>query len=216
MKKIALLLVIFAFSSIPVFPQTIEILRRMDTHQKALKSLQANLTINKFSVQLGGTYSKESAVKFVSLKNDYLIRLDSIKPAPENFIIVKNQFLLYLPDLQTAYTGNAADSQTDLFFPLLNLSKEKLKKDYTIRYIGEAKVSATIATWHLELTPKTAKTYKSIELWVDRDGMQRQSKIIETGGDWTSILLGNLQKNITINTADFKINLPKETKIVKK
>lgn len=65
MKKIALLFVIFVFSSVSASAQTAEILKRMEQHQKALKSLQANITINKFSVQFGGNYTKEGDIKYL-------------------------------------------------------------------------------------------------------------------------------------------------------
>jgi outer membrane lipoprotein-sorting protein len=42
-----------------------------------------------------------------------------------------------------------------------------------------------------------------------------QSKFIEPGGDWTSILFGNLEKNVVFKNSEFKVDLPKGTTIVK-
>lgn len=89
-----LLLFITAFLSVPAFPQIVmQIVKRMDSHQKALRSLRADVTINKFSVQFGGTYTKEGAVKFIPA-NDYFVRLDSTKPVTESFLAVKNHYLV--------------------------------------------------------------------------------------------------------------------------
>src|SRR5215203_5562364 len=210
MKKTALLLFIFAFSTTSVFPQVIEILKRMDAHQKALKTLRADLTISKFSLLFGGTFTKEGALQFLPAKDKPVLRIDSTKPAPESFLIVGNQSIVYLPDRKTAYTGARSDAGINLLLLFLSISKANLAIAYTVSYAGEEKVG-TIRAWHLELTPKAAKNYKIIELWVDGNGMPVQSKITENNGDWTSIVLGNLQTNVAIKGSDFKIDLPKGT-----
>jgi outer membrane lipoprotein-sorting protein len=216
MRKIALLVVIFLFSTVSAFAQIPVILNRMDLHRKALRSLRAALTISKFSASSGGTYTKEGILTIVPQKNNNnLVRIDSTEPETENFLIVKNQFLVYLPGKKTAYTGAATDSQKDLFFLFSDLSKEKLKADYNVVYNGEEKVSGTIPTWHLELTPKTPANYQTMDIWIDANGMPIQFKITENNGDWTNVLLAGLQKNVRLNAAEFKIALPKGTKIIK-
>jgi len=217
MKKIAFLLVIFAASTASAYPQVLnEILKRMDTHQKALNSLRADLTINKFSLQFGGTFTKEGALKYLPVKNKPpVLRIDSTKPAPESFLIVGNQSVGYLPDQKTAYIGLASNDGINLLLLFLSMPGANLKADYTLRNIGEEKAGGTIPAWHLELTPKTAGDYKTIELWIDGNGMPVQAKLIENNGDWTSVLFGNLQKNVVFNASEFKVNLPKGTKIVK-
>lgn len=226
MRKISLLFVIYAFFFVSVFAQTgelPEILKRMINHQKALKSLQANIKITKFSVQSSENFTKEGIVKFMPQINDYLLRIDSTKPALESFLIVKNKYLLYqpnpnplyLPNVNTAFTGMITDSQKNMFMIFSILSKEKLKADYNIKYFGVEKVNETISTWHLDFTPKIATGYKKIDLWVDNNGMPIQSKIIENNGDWANIKFTNIQKNIKIEVADFKVELSKETKLIK-
>lgn len=215
MKKIALLFVIFVFSSVSASAQTAEILKRMEQHQKALKSFQANITINKFSVQFGGNYTKEGDIKYLSQSNDYSLRMDSTKPLPESFLIVKNQYLLYLPNLKTEYTGTTTDQQKSMFMIFSNLSKKNLINNYLIKYIGEERVNGKNPAWHPELKPKKPNSYKTIELWVDGNGMPLQSKITETSGDSTNVLLTNLKKNITMKSADFEIPLPNDIQIIK-
>ena len=217
MRKIMLLLVIFAFSSVSALSQNVigEILKRMDAHQKSLQTLQADITTTKFSVQFGGTFTKEGTLTFLPKVNEYYLRIDSTIPAPESFSIIKNQYLLYLPSLKTAYTGKTSDSQKNLLLIFSNLSKKNLKSDYNIRYIGQEKVNDKTPAWKLELTPKTAKNYKTLELWIDATGMPIQSKAIENNDDWTNVMFENIEKNIKINASIFAIQLPKETKIIK-
>lgn len=225
MRKITLLLVIFAFASVSAAGQNVvsEILKRMGAHGKALKSLNADITITKFSVQSGGTYTKEGVIKFLPGKNSYPLRIDSTKPVAESFVIINNQYLLYQPNPseiyqpnpKTAYTGGITDSQKNTFMIFSILSKGIFKAAYTeILYLGQEKVNGT-PVWHLEFKPKTTNEYKILELWVDGNGMPIQSKVIENNGDWTSTLLGKLNKNLKMKTTDFQIDLPKGIKIIK-
>ncbi|MDQ3129458.1 MAG: outer-membrane lipoprotein carrier protein LolA [Acidobacteriota bacterium] len=96
-----------------------------------------------------------------------------------------------------------------------NLSREKLTGFFNIKYLGRESVGGNIPAWQLELTPKTPGNYKAIEIWIDANGMPLQAKITENNGDWTNILLSNPQKNAAVNASDFKIILPKETKIIR-
>jgi outer membrane lipoprotein-sorting protein len=195
----------------------------MDQHRLAMKSLRANVTITKFSLQFGGAYTKEGVVKFLPGKNDYSLRIDSTKPAAEFFLIVNGQYVLYQPNLneiylpgpKSAFTGKLTASQKNTLMIFSILSKGIVKADYAkISYIGEEKVNATPA-WHLEFTPKAASGYKTLEIWVDANGMPIQSKIIENESEATSVFLGNLQKNVKMKITDFKANLPKGTNIIK-
>ena len=219
MRKILFLLSVFAFSAIPAFSQGVieQILKRMDAHQKSLKSLQADMMMTRFSVQFGGTYTKEGTLNFLTQpqKDEYWLAIDSVKPTSENFLIVKNEYLIYSPNLKIAYTGKTTDSQKNILMIFSNLSKKNLKADYLIKYIGQEKVNNEIFTWKLEITPKQLKIFKTLELWIDKDGMAIQSKATENNGDWTNVMMSNIQKNAVIHAKVFTIKLPKDTKIIK-
>jgi outer membrane lipoprotein-sorting protein len=122
--------------------------------------------------------------------------------------------------LQQAYTGSTESAQkgnqkASGALAFMNMSRAQLKANYAVAYLGEATVSGGVKTWHLELTPKTKMSYKSAEVWIDSDGFPVQSKIVENNNDTTTVWLSNLQKNVTIDTAVFKIKLPSGTKIIK-
>ena len=67
----------------------------------------------------------------------------------------------------------------------------------------------------MQLTPKMSQSYKSIELWVDGNGMALQAKINENNNDSTTTLLSNLEKNADINASIFHIRPPKDWKVTK-
>ena len=95
------------------------------------------------------------------------------------------------------------------------MSQKELKANYKVTYIGRVKMGGS-DVWHLGLDPKTKQSYKSAELWVDGDGMPIQAKINELNSDITTVRLSNLKKNkVRIKTSIFKIDLPKNVKIIK-
>lgn len=190
-----------------------EILKRMDEHQKALTSLKASVTMDKYNSQLDEHDISEGTVNYLPAKGrDALVRLDWTSPQQETLSVVNKQYILCRPRLKECIYGNVdkATKGTTNTFGFLNMSKEQLKASYSVVYLGKEDVRGGIPTWRLELKPKTAQSYKSAELWVDGNGMPLQAKINENNGDSTTILLYNLDKNATINASIFQVKPPKD------
>lgn len=199
-----------------------EILKRMDAHNKALTSLQADVKRDVFNSQLGEHDITEGTTKYLPLKGkNALVRIDWTKPVQESLAVVNKQYIIYRPRLKQALIGNVDSAKSggkgaNNALAFMNMSKEQLKANYYIKFMGKESVSGGTETWHLELTPKAAANYKSAELWVDANGMPIQAKVIESNNDSTTIFLSGIQKNVSINTKVFVIEYPKkETKIVK-
>jgi outer membrane lipoprotein-sorting protein len=197
-----------------------EILKKMEAHRNALTSLRANVTMVKTDSVLKESDTYEGAASYLPAKGrDALIRIDWSKPAQESLAVVNGEYVIYRPRLQQALRGSAKDAKgggkASGALGFMNMSKAQLQANYTVKYLGQANVAGGIPTWHLELVPKTAQKYKSAELWVDGNGMPIQAKVVENNNDTTTVLLSNLQKNVTLNASIFKIDLPKGTKIVK-
>ncbi len=218
---VALMFVFSAFAATETNAQILnEILKRMDEHNKALKSLRANVKYEKYDSVLKDTESREGKAIYLPVKNkNALFRIDWKKPE-ESLAVIDKQYVLYQPNLGQAVTGNpdkATKSAAGVSSPLafINMSKTQLKANYDIKYLGEESVSGGTSTWHLELTPKTAQKYKLAEIWVNKDGMPIQMKIIEKNNDSTTILLTGIETNPNLNGADFKVSLPPNTKIIK-
>ncbi len=199
-----------------------EILKRMENNRSLLKTLRANVMMDKYNPQLDIHDVTQGSIIYLPGRSerDMYIRIDWTKPAQEQLAVVKGEYTIYRPRLGQAITGkvesakNSAGAGNALSF--MNMSKEQLKANYTVKYLGEEQVSSGVKTWHLELTPKTANKYKKAELWVDGDGMPIQAKVVENNNDATTVLLSNLQKNATINAKVFTIDYPKKsTKVIK-
>ncbi len=197
-----------------------KVLERMETHRQSLSSLRANVTMVKYDSVLKISDTTEGTSMYVPLKGrDALVRIDWTKPAQETLSVVKGQYIIYRPRLNQYLTGSTKDAKgsgkANGALSFMNMSKAQLKANYNINYLGLENVVGGIPTWHLELTPKTAQSYKSAELWVDGNGMPIQAKIVEKNNDTTTVLLSNIKKNETISTAEFIVKLPKGVKQIK-
>ncbi|MDQ3321144.1 MAG: outer-membrane lipoprotein carrier protein LolA [Acidobacteriota bacterium] len=199
-----------------------EIINRMENHRKILVSLKADVMMDKYNPQLDVHDVTQGNVIYLPGKTerDMYIRINWTKPVQEQLAVIKGEYTLYRPRLGQAITGkvdsakNSAGAGNALAF--MSMSKQQLKANYNVKYLGEETVKSGAQTFRLQLTPKAANKYKSAEIWVDRDGMPVQAKVVENNNDSTSVLLSSLQKNATINARIFTIDYPKKsTKIIK-
>jgi outer membrane lipoprotein-sorting protein len=200
-----------------------EILRRMDANNKALQSLTAAVTMVKYNPQLNvsdtttGTTSYLPKTKLTG--NKRYIRIDWTQPVQEQIAVIEDSYELYRPRLNQVIVGKTSGAKNNASvggaLGFMSMSKEQLKANYDVVFIGEEEIKGGIKTWHLQLTPKTAQSYKMADLWVDGDGMPRQAKVTEQNNDTTEVLLSNIQKNGTIQTKIFKLSYPGNVKKIK-
>lgn len=200
-----------------------EILKRIEAHTQNLTSLKTGVKMVKVNTQLDESETTEGSATYLPPekegkdKRDSLIRIDWAKPRKETLSVVNKKYVLYIPDLKQAYTGNASQAKgngkANNLFSFLNMSKDELKANYDIKYLGEEKVSGT-PTWHLQLTPKKDSPFTVADIWVDGNGMPIQVKATEKNKDTTTIILSGMQKNTTIKTSIFDVKIPKGTKII--
>ncbi|MEO8648632.1 MAG: outer membrane lipoprotein carrier protein LolA [Acidobacteriota bacterium] len=206
-------------ASVPAQGILQDILKRMDDQNKSLTSLRASVTMVKQNAQLGDSDTTQGTAIYLPQKGrDALVRIDWVKP-DESLAVVNKEYVIYRPRLKQAYTGSTekakGNGKAAGAFAFMSMSRAQLKANYDVKYIGEETVSSGVKTWHLQLSPKTKSNYTSAEIWIDANGFPVQSKVNEVSGDATTILLSNLEKNISIDGGKFKIVLPKGTSIIK-
>lgn len=197
-----------------------EILKRMEAHRQSLTSLQASVKMDKYNAQLDEHDITEGSTKYLPAKGrDALVRIDWTRPVEETLSVVNKQYVLYRPRLGQAIIGKVEEGNKSTkstgALAFMSMSKEKLKANYNVQDLGQENVSGNIPTYHLKLIPKTPTNYQYGEIWVDGNGMPLQMRVVESNNDSTTVLLSNLQKNLDLNAAVFKVNLPKGTKVVK-
>lgn len=198
-----------------------EILKRMDAHYKALVSLKADISREKTNVQLGEVDRQQGNIVLLPGKGTkFSVRLDWKTPKEEILSVVNGQYVAFIPGQKRAYTGSSgsktASDKGGNILRVMSMSKEELKANYNVVYLGQENVGGNIPTWHLKLTPKKASNFKFAELWIDGNGMPIQGKVTaQVNEDTDRILLQNLIKNHEVNGSIFKVNLPKGTNIIK-
>jgi len=198
-----------------------EILRRMDVYNKSLQSLKADVTMVKYNPQLNVSDTTIGSTSYLpkTAKRVMYVRIDWTKPVEEQVSVIGDDYELYRPRLGQVIVGKTSKSKNNASvggaLGFMNMSKDQLKTNYDVVYLGEEQISGGTKTWHLQLTPKAPTSYKSAELWVDGDGMPRQAKIIEQNNDTTTVLLTNVQRNETIKGDIFKLSYPSSVKKIK-
>jgi len=194
-----------------------EILNRMDAMNKSLTSLKADVKMDKFNSQLGETDTTTGTTSYLpkSSKGRYA-RIEWVKPVAESIVIQGNKYQLFRPRLNQVIEGNVDQAGKDNKVPgnalaFMSMSKAQLQANYTVSYLGQESAGGK-STWHLELVPKNKTSYKTAELWVDSNGMPIQAKVIEQNNDSTTVLLSNIQQNVTISGSEFMLKLPANVK----
>lgn len=196
-----------------------QILNRMDSFNRSLQSVQADVTMLKHNPQLGTTDTYTGSTSYLpKAKGKMYVRLDWKKPSVENMVVIGDDYKLYKPGINQLYVGkvNRAKSSAGAGNALafMNMSKDQLKANYNIVYLGEENAAGQL-TWKLQLTPKAAANYKSAELWVAPNGMPIQAKVLEQTNDTTTVILANIKENQTINVIIFDLSVPKNAKTIK-
>ncbi|MEP7149741.1 MAG: outer-membrane lipoprotein carrier protein LolA [Acidobacteriota bacterium] len=192
----------------------------MDDNNKSLTSLKSSLKMNKVNTQLGENDLTEGNLSLIPGRSDkqIFLRIDWTKPVLEHLAIANGKYVMYKPIANQAIVGSVdsakGKSKSGGILAFMTMSKAQLSENYDVKYSGEEKVNTGVNTFHLVLTPKKPDSYKSADLWVDSNGMPVQVKIVEKNNDTTTLLLSNIQRNVTIKANVFKISPKKGTAIV--
>lgn len=202
-----------------------EIKARMDKHNRALQSLVADVSMVKTDSALKVSDTTVGSTSYLPATKQRVmyVRIDwktqNGRPFSESIAVIGDRYEIWQPRLNQVISGKTDKAKNNAsaggVLGFMGMSKAQMDANFKITYIGAEQVSGGVRTQHLLLTPKTAVSYKSAELWVDDDGMPRQAKIIEKNDDSTTVLLTNIKKNETIAAVIFKLKYPDNAKKIK-
>lgn len=211
-------------SAIPVQGQGIlkEIIRRMNNHQKLLTSVKADVERSQTNAQLRVVDKYEGELVMIPREGaKFAFRLDwkteNGKAKSETISVVKGKYILLQPAIRRATVGTSGASPRigASAFKALNMSEKELRANYDPQYIAEETLKDGTKTWHLKLLPKTKPGFKFVDLWVDSDGMPRQTTITALNSDTDTFLLTRIKKNETVKGETFSIAIPPGFETVK-
>jgi outer membrane lipoprotein-sorting protein len=193
---------------------------RMQRNQQTMKSLSADISMDKYNSQIRDSDKFYGTVKYIPVGGkSAFVRLEWTKPQHEVLAVANGAYILYRPRLNMAYVGttNSIKSEKDSdVLALLNMSTTQLRARFgDLQDVREETLWGGVATTHFKAVPKNAASYDYIEVWVDASGMPVQTKMVEKNNDSTTVRLTNVAKNQTIDKGIFELKLDSNVKKVK-
>ena len=195
-------------------------LSRMDRAKHSLKTLRADITMEKYNAQLHDKDIFQGIVLYIpGLAGNAFVRLEWTKPQHETLVVANGNYTLYRPRLSMAYVGKTGSikSQKDSdVLELMSMSAAQLRTKFgEFQDPREETLWGGVHTTHFTAVPKTAASYKYIEVWIDDSGLPVQTKMVEKNDDSTTVRLSNVERNQTIPMDQFNLKLDSSVKRVK-
>jgi outer membrane lipoprotein-sorting protein len=195
------------------------LLSNMERNRRELKSLRANLSMEKYNAQIRDSDKYTGKVIYLpgQGRNAY-VRVDWQRPRAEILAVADGQYTLYQPRAKQAFVGSSASksARANGAFDFLNMSRQQLVTRFEpLQIIGEETLWGGEKTTHIKLVPKGAASYKYAEVWVDGRGMPVQTKIVEKNDDATTVRLMNMERNASISLDEFRLQLGSDVKKIK-
>lgn len=196
------------------------ILSRLEKNRQSLRTLSADISMDKYNSQLRDSEKYYGTVRYIPVggRSAY-VRLEWSKPQHEILAVANGAYVLYRPRLNMAYVGSTGliKSQKDSdVLALLNMSAAQLRSRFgELQDMHDETLWGGVSATHFKAVPKTAASYKYIEVWIDGSGMPVQTKMVEKNDDSTTVRLTNVAKNQTIDKSVFELKLDSGVKKVK-
>lgn len=195
---------------------------RMDKNKRSLKSLRANIQMEKYNSQLRDKDLYSGVVLYIpgtGGNSSASVRLEWTRPKHEILVSNNGNYTAYQPRLNQAYQGKTGriKSQRDSdVLALINMSAAQLRTKFgEFQDVREETLWGGVWTQHFKAIPRGATSYKYIEVWVDKDGMPVQTKMVERNDDSTTVRLTNVERNLSLPMDQFKLNLGSGVRIIK-
>ena len=194
---------------------------RIQRNQQDLKSLRANISMQKYNSQLRDSDNYKGMIFYVpgpGGSRASMLRLEWTSPQHETLTVANGGYQLYRPRLGTVVEGKTQSirGNNNDVLALMNMSAGQLRTRFgEPEDVREETLWGGVWTQHMKVTPKSAASYKYIELWVDKEGMPVQTKMVEKNDDSTTVRLSNVERNQPLSSDQFKQNLDSNVKHVK-
>jgi outer membrane lipoprotein-sorting protein len=195
------------------------ILTRMERNRQSLKSLRANITMEKYNAQLRDKDSYRGVVLYIpGAGRSSSMRLEWNSPQHEILAVANGEYMLYRPRLATVMVGktNSAPKKGNDVLKLMNMSAAQFRSEFgPFQDVQDETLWGGVHTTHFKVVPKGAASYQHIEVWVDDSGMPVQTKMVEKNDDSTTVRLTDVAKNAPISLGDIILKLDPSVKRIK-
>ena len=200
------------------------ILNKMEKAHLDLKSLKAEMVLERTNTQIGVTDSEFGQLLYKPgpQKSKQKLRIDYTKPSKDILAVDGDNFVFYQPRIKQALKGMASKYSkgkqgglAQFITIALDGSLKSASGKYNIGFVKDEMVEG-VMTSVLRLTPKSNDQFTSFDIWVNQQsGFPVRFSGTERNGDQTMVTLKNLQLNTNVPNNAFALDLPSGTKIVK-
>jgi outer membrane lipoprotein-sorting protein len=200
------------------------ILNKMEKANQDLKSLKAEMVLEKTNMQIGVTDSEYGQLIYKpgTPKSKQRLRIDYTKPSKDILAVDGDSYTYYQPRINQAFKGLASKiskgKQSGLaqFITIgLSGSLRSASGKYNISFVKDETIEG-MTTSMLRLTPKSDDQFNSIDIWVSQQSwIPVRLSVTERNSDVTVVTFKNPQLNANVSNDAFSLNLPGGTKIVK-
>ncbi len=195
------------------------VLNRMEKNRQSLRSLKANLSMQKYNAQLRDNDVYSGVLLYMPASGrDAQVRIEWQRPQHEILAVANGQYTLFRPRLGMAYKGSSKSSRNKAggVLEMMYMTRQQLETKFQpVQDVREETLWGGVSTIHLTLVPKGNSSFKYAEIWVDSSGMPVQTKIVEKNDDATTMRLTGLEKNLRLSGSEFDVKLDSNVKIVK-
>lgn len=196
------------------------ILSRMERNRQSLKSLRANITMEKYNAQLRDKDNYRGVLLYVpAAGRSAYVKLEWTSPQHEILAAANGPYCLYRPRLNQAICGNQKSmpsGKNNDVLKLMSMSSAQLQSQFgPFQEVQDETLWGGVHTMHFKVVPKGAASYRHIEVWVDDSGMPVQTKMVEKNDDSTTVRLTDLAKNAPISLDVFTLKLDPSVKRIK-
>lgn len=195
------------------------ILNRMERNRRELKSLRANITMEKYDANIKDSDRSTGIVLYMPGSGRYsFVRVEWHSPQREILAVANGEYTLFRPRLNMAWVGKASSTKNKVggVLDFLSMSSQQVKTRFEpLQDIYEETLWGGVRTTHLKLVPKSGASYKYAEIWIDAYGMPVQAKVVEKNDDSTTIRLTNMERNPQISADAFKVQLDSSVRRVR-
>ena len=195
---------------------------RMEKNKRSLKSMRANITMSKYNSQLRDSDSYSGVVAYIPGAGGSAsssVRLEWTQPKHEILAVLNGSYTLCQPRLKQCYqgkTGRIKNERDSDVLALMNMSAAQLRTKFgEFQDVREETIWGGVWTQHFKAIPNGPASYSYIEVWVDKDGMPVQTKMVEKNEDSTTVRLTNVERNAPISSDQFKLSPDPSFKIIK-
>ena len=156
---------------------------------------------------------------FLKGKEQVFLRKEIEAPQLSSLVIADGEVVFFQPVIKQAQKFRLGKNKDKAEFLVLGFgtTREALEEAYELKLLGEEKVGDTQA-WVLEMVPRSDRVqafFAKIVLWIDgRRWIPIQQKLVEPSGDYLLVRFSEVQLNPRLNPSDFKLRLPRGTRVV--